>query len=91
MQIWDVVLVEKRSVLPKMGTERRRSAEGTLTGVLVARHLLGRGKGDWGFWLKKTRKAMADGEVTVSMGLFIAQDEEDESVAVHRYGFYPWI
>ena len=29
---------------------------------------------------------MADGEVTVPMGLFIAQREEDESVVVHRCG-----
>ena len=52
MQIWDAALVEKRSVLPKTGTERRRSARGTLIGTLVARHLLGGRKEDWGFWLE---------------------------------------
>jgi len=36
-------------------------------------------------------KAMADGETIVPMGLFVAQSQEDESVTVHRYGFYPWI
>jgi hypothetical protein len=33
---------------------------------------------------------MADGETTVPMGLFIAQSEGDELVAVHWYEFYPW-
>ena len=32
---------------------------------------------------------MADGEVTVLMGLFIAQREEDESVVVYRCGLLP--
>jgi len=40
---------------------------------------------------KKARKAMADGETTVPMGLFIAQSGGDESVVVHWYAFYPWI
>ena len=34
---------------------------------------------------------MADGEVTGPMGLFIAQGEEDESVAMRRHGFLPQI
>jgi hypothetical protein len=45
------------------------------------------------FGLKKGegKGGYADGEVTVPMGLFIAQSEEDKSVAVRRYGFCPWI
>ena len=52
MQIWNAALVVKRDILPKTGTKRWRSARRTLAGALVARHLLGRGKGDWGFWLE---------------------------------------
>ena len=45
----------------------------------------------FGWRRKKAKEAMADGEVIMPMGLFIAQCEEDESVAVRQYGFYPWI
>jgi hypothetical protein len=47
-------LVKKRkSLLPMTGTERRRRIRGALTGALVARHLLERGKRDWGFCLRE--------------------------------------
>ena len=62
MQIWDAALVGKGSVLPVMGTERRRSVRGTLAGTLVACHLLGKGKGDWGFWLEKEECKGGDGQ-----------------------------
>jgi hypothetical protein len=45
--------------------------------------------GVFGWRRNKAKEPMADGEVTVPMGLFIAQGEENESVAVRRYGFYP--
>ena len=45
--------------------------------------------GVFGWRRKKAKEAKADGEVTVPMGLFIAQDEEAELVAVRRYGFFP--
>ena len=61
MQIWGVALAEKRSVLPKMGMEQRRSARGTLAGMLVACHLLGGRKEDWGFWLEKEEGKAGDG------------------------------
>jgi hypothetical protein len=47
--------------------------------------------GFFGWRRKKAKEATTDGEVTVPMGLFIAQGEEDESIAVRQYGFYPWI
>ena len=56
MQIWDATLVEKRSVLPETGTEWQRSARGTLTDTLVARHLLGGRKEDRGFLAGEGRK-----------------------------------
>ena len=88
-----VALVEKRSILPETGTEQWRSVRGTLADTLVAGHLLERRKEDWVFsWRrKKAKEATADGEVTVPMGLFIAQGEEDESVAMRRHGFLPQI
>jgi len=45
--------------------------------------------GVFGWRRNKAKEPMADGEVTVPMGLFIAQGEENESVAVRQYGFYP--
>ena len=47
--------------------------------------------GVFGWRRKKAKEAMADGEVIMPMGFFIALCEEDESVAVRQYGFYPWI
>jgi hypothetical protein len=40
---------------------------------------------------KKAKEALADGETIVPMGLFIAQNEVDKSVAMHWCGFYPCI
>ena len=58
--------------------------------MFVVRHLLEERERDWGFWLKKEerKEAMADEETIVPMELFIERGEEDESVAVRRYGFY---
>jgi hypothetical protein len=47
--------------------------------------------GVFGWRRKKAKEALADGETTVPMGLFITQSEVDESVAMHWCGFYPWI
>jgi hypothetical protein len=42
-------LIRKRSILPEARTEQRRSAEGAFAGTLVAGHVLGGRKEDWGF------------------------------------------
>jgi len=41
---------KRKSALPVMGTERRRSTGRALADALVARHLLEEGEKDWGFW-----------------------------------------
>ena len=48
-------MIRKRSILPEARTEQRRSAEGAFTGTLVAGHVLGGRKEDWGF-LEKLEK-----------------------------------
>ena len=48
-------------MLPVTGAEWQRRIRGTLAGVLVACHLLGRRERDWGFWLEKEEGKGGDG------------------------------